>query len=346
MFRRAIFRLNMKIGVLLGGVSSEHFISVKSGCEMLNHLPKEWEVFPIIITQKNQWIWPMKQIVHLMNEQKLLEYIKTPPNDWSKSQGFPQKEFFPYCDFMLLALHGGDGENGTIQKKLENYQQKYSGSGPLGCQNAMNKIQAKNIYQKNKIPTPPFCIAKTNKISIESLNQLKIAFPCFLKDPHGGSSLGVYFCENKESFFMHMKKFQKLSVLEVLVEEFILGREFSVGVVEGLSTLPVTEVCVKSEAFFNYKAKYMEGENQEITPAKLSEKQTQQLQKLAVICHQVLGLETYSRTDFLLKDEIFYAIETNNLPGMSKMSILPQQTQKIGIHYSKLIKHLIQQKML
>ncbi len=333
----------LKIAVIMGGCSLEHVISIHSGCMILQEISDEFEVFPILITSKSEWIWNisfqkenLKLTPHLVQN-----YMKKPPKKWVKKNEIPKFEFFPHCDLCILALHGGEGEDGTLQKKLDEYQQNYTGSTAIGCRNAMDKIKSKIIYQNSGIKTPSFCVIK-QKDDIDFVLK-DFSYPIFLKNPKGGSSLDIYCCQNKEDVDFKLKAFWKAGFAEILLEQGVKGREFSVGIVDNLESLPVTEIILKSQDFFTYEVKYTMGEVQEVTPANLKLEQVKELQGLALKCHQSLGLAMLSRTDFILDQGIFYVIETNNLPGMSRLSILPQQVEKIGVSYSKFITHLIQQ---
>ena len=322
----------------MGGISSEFEISLQSGFMVLNHVPKYCNYFPIVVCQNGQWAWPKNQNNKTQYSLETLKKIWKDPTqkpNWKISNKDINSYNFPFCDLIFIALHGIWGEDGQVQKILEKYKQKFTGSSSTASKIAMDKITSKNKYYDAGILTPKFKKYNTNQAHIIQ----NFTFPMVVKDNYGGSSIGVYICHNIEEAHDSIKK---LGSQEFFLEEFIQGREASCGFIENLDDLPPTEIKVKHNSFFDFEAKYNPKLCEEITPGQFSTELIEQMQKLAKQCHQVLKLKTYSRTDFIISpNNSIFVLETNNLPGLTKNSILPQQAKYMGLNYSQFIEHLI-----
>ena len=336
------------VGVLMGGISSEHDVSMKSGSIMLQNIDTErYVAFPIIISKENHWIWPCchNNEVKKYSLEELQKTERTPHKSWFRAI-FPCFHQFPQCDIMLNGLHGVGGEDGKIQGFLDLCNQPYTGSGCLGSALAMNKIKSKEIYQKSGIPTAAFTVI--SHLMKEGDRQELIAamgLPLVLKDPFGGSSLGVSIAHSSSEVKQGLDEIMKDSSV-VLVEKFIKGREVSCGYLDNFQPLPLTEIVPLKDGFFNYEAKYDSSRTEEITPGNFNGKITRQIQSLSKKCHQALSLSIYSRTDFILtKDEIF-VLETNNLPGFTMASILPQEAAVAGLGSRDLLTKISDESLL
>lgn len=243
-------------------------------------------------------------------------------------------ELCKMADVTFLALHGGDGENGKLQAVLEMNGITFTGSSSVGCMLAMDKIISKELIAREGLPTAAWL---TNKSSIDELKEL---IPCFVKPADSGSSVGVTrvlsFDELKDAL-AEASRFSK----DVLIEKQVVGREFSVGILDGKALLPIE--IVASGDFYNYKVKYQAGLAREICPAPLSAELTERLQGYAERAHGILRLGTYSRIDFILgEDGEFYFLEANALPGMTPTSLLPQEAAAAGLSYSELCLKIIE----
>lgn len=242
------------------------------------------------------------------------------------------------ADIVFMGLHGENGENGKIQAAFDLFGIKYTGSGYLSSAIAMDKGIAKQFFRANDIPCPQgISMKKAERIDDFPATGLKL--PCVVKPCCGGSSIGVSIVRDEseykkaldEAFFWEE---------EILIEEFVEGREFSVGVISG-KALPIIEIAPK-EGFYDYKNKYKAGSALETCPAELPEDVARQMQYYAERVADAVGLDTYSRTDFLLdKNNGIYCLEANTLPGMTATSLLPQEAAAAGMNYEHLCQHLI-----
>lgn len=242
------------------------------------------------------------------------------------------------ADVVFLALHGENGEDGRIQAAFDLFGIRYTGSDYLGSALAMDKGLAKQIFRMNGIPTPNGISLKRGE-DAKSVAELGLTLPCVVKPCRGGSSIGVSIVHTEDAFATALAEAFRLED-ELIVEEFIEGREFSVGVIDG-EPLPVIEIA-PVEGFYDYKNKYKAGSAVETCPAELSPALTEEMQQYARRVAQVLGLDTYSRSDFLLgRDNRIYCLEVNTLPGMTPTSLLPQEALVVGMDFHQLCEKLI-----
>ena len=242
------------------------------------------------------------------------------------------------ADVVFLALHGENGEDGRIQAAFDLFGIRYTGSDYLGSALAMDKGLAKQIFRMNGIPTPNGISLKRGE-DAKSVAELGLTLPCVVKPCRGGSSIGVSIVHTEDTFAAALAEAFRLED-ELIVEEFIEGREFSVGGIDG-EPLPVIEIA-PVEGFYDYKNKYKAGSAVETCPAELSPALTEEMQQYARRVAQALGLDTYSRSDFLLgRDNRIYCLEVNTLPGMTPTSLLPQEALVVGMNFHQLCEKLI-----
>ncbi|SFB10517.1 D-alanine-D-alanine ligase [Acetitomaculum ruminis DSM 5522] len=241
------------------------------------------------------------------------------------------------ADVVFLALHGENGENGKVQAALDLFGIKYTGTDYLSSAIAMNKSMAKKFFEMNNVPTPKGTTVYKNEDAYE--NALKIGFPCVVKPCSGGSSIGVYIINNEKELKEGLEASFKYDDVAI-VEEYVKGREFSVGVI-GRRVLPVIEMA-PIEGFYDYKNKYKAGSTIETCPANLSDEITKQMQDYTLKAFDALGLTAYARMDFLMDaNNNMYCLEANTLPGMTPTSLLPQEAQAVGISFDDLCQMLI-----
>ncbi len=242
------------------------------------------------------------------------------------------------ADIVFMALHGENGENGKIQAAFDLLGIKYTGSGYLSSALAMDKGAAKIFFEKNGVPTPTG-MKMTKADHTDDFDKTGLSLPCVVKPCCGGSSIGVSIVRTKEQFHAALDEAFRWED-ELIIEEYIEGREFSVGVLE-YQALPIIEIA-PVEGFYDYKNKYKAGSTVETCPAELSKEITEEMQKYAVMAAEALGLDTYSRMDFLLnKEGKIYCLEANTLPGMTPTSLLPQEAGVIGMNFNELCEKLI-----
>ncbi len=243
------------------------------------------------------------------------------------------------ADVVFIALHGENGENGKVQAALDLFGVRYTGSDYFGCAIAMDKAVAKQFYRENGVPTPRGT-SMTRENRTDDVARLGVTLPCVVKPCCGGSSIGVTIVRSEAEFSEALDAAFEWEN-ELVIEEYVQGREFSVGVLDG-KALPIIEIA-PIEGFYNYKNKYKAGSAVETCPADLPADITAEMQHYAEVAARVIGLKTYSRTDFLLdQDGKIFCLETNTLPGMTPTSLLPQEAAAVGISFDELCEKIVE----
>ena len=335
----------MNIIVLAGGNSTEREVSIASGqgvCKALrerNH--KAVLLDPYFgASQKEENLFPTEYDVDkaadAMREMssKLEETMKT-------RKGFFGPNVLEICkeaDIVFLALHGANGEDGKVQSVLDLMGIKYTGSGPLSSGMAMDKGITKMVFEAKGVPTPKGITLEKGKCSSQ-LADYGMGFPVIVKPCCGGSSVGVYIANNQKEYEEALDNAYSYED-EVVVEEYVKGREFSVAVVDG-KAYPVIEIA-PLQGFYDYKNKYQPGSTVETCPAEISDELTEKMQRHAEAGAKALSLEAYCRLDFIMKENgDMYCLEANTLPGMTPTSLIPQEAKVLGIDYPSLCEELI-----
>jgi D-alanine-D-alanine ligase len=240
------------------------------------------------------------------------------------------------ADIVFLALHGQNGEDGKVQAMFDLLDIKYTGTDYFSSALAMDKVITKELFDKFEIPTPQ---GITMTKQTDALQELWDTFPCIAKVNRGGSSVGVYLASNHDELKSAID--QAFAYEDtVIIEQYIDGREFSIGVMDG-KALPIIEIAPKV-GFYDYKNKYQAGSTVETCPADLDEKLSCAMQRCAEEVFKSLRLKTYARMDFRMdKDYNFYCLEANTLPGMTPTSLLPQEAAAIGIGFDELCEQIV-----
>ena len=337
----------MNIVVLAGGISTEREISIVSGTQVCKALrSKGHRAVLLDVFFGNKEIREEDFFPEQYEVEKAAAYMREFDGDVSKAAE-SQKEFFgpnvlnlcKAADVVFMALHGENGENGKVQAAFDLLGIRYTGSGYLGSALAMDKGLSKQLFRENQIPTPAGRVLHKQDVRLP-FAEYGIGLPCVVKPCCGGSSVGVSISTTEEAFFTALEDAFSYEE-EVLVEEYVKGREFSVGVVEG-EAYPVIEIA-PIEGFYDYKNKYQAGSTVETCPAELSAEDTKQMQGYAERAYQALRLEKYARIDFMMDAEgRMYCLEANTLPGMTPTSLLPQEAAAKGMSYADLCEKLIQ----
>ena len=346
----------MKIVVLAGGRSTERDVSFKTGemgTKALRENGHQVILLDVFMGYSNKeedltGIFDRAEAVSVKvaaipETAPDLEKVKAQRKDQSDNFFGPNViELCRMADIVFMALHGENGENGKIQAAFDLFGIRYTGTGYLGSALAMNKGMAKQLFLENGIPTPRGTSLKRGKDAAK-IETCGIHFPCVVKPCSGGSSIGVSIVHDKAEYEQALKEAFRWEN-ELVIEEYVKGREFSVGVID-FQALPIIEIA-PVEGFYDYKNKYKAGSTVETCPAELSEQITKEMQGYAEKVAEVLGLNTYSRTDFLLdaEDHIF-CLEANTLPGMTPTSLLPQEAKVTGVDFNQLCEKLIESSM-
>lgn len=338
----------MRIVVLAGGLSTERDVSISSGFLVAEALRQKGHqvVLLDVFTGYEESICDIDALFKQnysftdgfsVSETRsdINEVIENRLNKSDRYIGTNVIEICSEADITFLALHGGEGENGQIQATLDLFGIKYTGSGYLGSALAMHKGITKSVFVQNKISTPKGEIFKNAE---DAMNWN--TFPCVVKPCCGGSSVGIAKADDREMYVEAVKdafSYEK----EVVVEQFVSGREFSVGLLGG-KALPPIEIAPKS-GFYDYTSKYQAGATVETCPADIDEETDNKLRRAAEEAYRALHLESYARIDFLLDENgVEYCLEANTLPGMTPTSLLPQEAAVEGLDYPELCEKIIE----
>lgn len=239
------------------------------------------------------------------------------------------------CDVLMLALHGGAGEDGTLQAILDASGVTYTGSGQIGSANAMDKDMSKRLFCAGGIPTAPWLMAP---VTVEQARE-HVGFPCVVKPNKQGSTIGLTVVK-KEADLQPAIDLALQYDDEVMIEKFVPGRELTVGVVDG-EAYAVGEIVPKLSEIFDYKSKYQAGGAEEIFPADITPEQTRRVQELGLKVFHALKLRDYCRVDFRMDpDGALWCLEANTLPGMTATSLLPQSAKAVGISFAQLVEKI------
>jgi D-alanine-D-alanine ligase len=333
----------MKIAVFMGGTSAERDVSLVSGLAVVENLKAGGhEVIPID---------PARGFIPLAdNELKAIEEIEEnpPKNDellYYTNEKIVETVMSPelkQVDVVFLILHGGVGEDGTIQAMLDLANVPYTGSGVMGSAIAMNKLISKKLFTADNIPTPEYLILENNRnIELNSIDvkiKSRMNYPVIIKPVSQGSSVGLTLADNR-------KDLQKALDLgfqydnRLLCEKYIAGRELTVSIL-GNEALPTAE-CVPEGGLYDYEHKYTDGRTEYICPAKLKDEISHQVSDLGVKAFKALGCSGFGRIDFRLSDDDqLYCLEVNTLPGMTSHSLVPKAAKARGIAFPQLVEKI------
>lgn len=342
----------MKIVVLAGGTSTERDVSLATGKMIYKafmnrghnavlldaYLGYEENDFNHVFHMEKDWA---EAVGAISQEAPDMEKVKALRKDGGISFFGPHvMDICSMADMVFLALHGAPGEDGTVQAAFDLAGIRYTGSGYLGAAVAMDKSLSKELFRQNQIPTPDgFSLWKEQFQNGEDRLE-EVPFPAVVKTCRGGSSVGVYMADSKEEY---LEALQKAFAYEeqVIVEQYIKGRELSIGVLDG-KALPIIEIT-PLEGFYDYKNKYQAGSAIETCPAQLPKELAKKMQKAAEDVFSALRLKVYARMDFLLKENgDFFCLEANTLPGMTATSLLPQEAAVEGMDFEALCERIIE----
>lgn len=293
----------IKLAVIFGGPSGEHEVSLKSAKEVIHFLDKKkYEILPILVPRDGSW-----------RENLLLRCGK--------------------IDVALIIGHGTFMEDGHLQAILETYRIPYLFSGVLASVLAMNKQKSKIMAKSVGIKTVKgITMRKEDPVHYQKIKE-RLKFPVIIKPNRLGSSVGISVVKNEKEFHAGLQEAFKWD-REIVVEEFIRGRELTMTVVEldKLTTLPVVEIKPQVSEWFNYDAKYKKGGSLEICPAEIPEKIAQKVQNYAKKIFMAIDCRDLARVDFIWdeKNDRIYFLEINNIPGMTKASIVPLTVRSAG----------------
>lgn len=323
--------MKKNIALITGGTTKEAEISLKSASTVEKNLDNDlFDVYKIVISSKNWYAL-----------EKNNEQISVDKNDFSIK--IDHKKITFDCAFIMI--HGSPGEDGKLQGYLDMLDIPYTSCGTTTAALTMNKSYTKNVitHIKGLKTASSVLLFKKQKYQLEEVAS-NLHFPLFIKPNNGGSSIGMSKVLSIEKLDEALKKAFKEGN-QVLIEEFVKGREFTVGVMEWknkIEVLPITEI-ISSRDFFDYEAKYTQGLANEITPAPLSESEVAMIKKIVTQIYQHLDCKGVVRIDFILDQNHgeFYFIEINTIPGQTVASIIPQQVRAFGLSLNEFYSQLI-----
>lgn len=314
-----------RVAVLRGGPSEEYDISMQSGNAVIDALKQlDYPYKDIVITKKGEWLEG--------------GFVKNP------------ESALKAVDVVFVALHGQYGEDGQVQRILERSRVPFTGSRSLSSGIAFNKELTKRTLKSHNIKMP-----RHRRISRDELENIDEEIPhifseigneLFIKPVASGSSLGARYVPNDE--ILRATLIELLEQHEqVIVEQFIRGREATVGILDNFRdelfyALPVMEIISPAgEPFFSNENKY-NGKTDEIVPGRFSYHEKSQLSEVASLVHKVIGCKHYSRSDFIVRDGEVYFLEVNTLPGLTAESLFPKAAAAVGLEFKFLVKHLVE----
>lgn len=333
----------MKILILAGGDSSEREVSLNSGAAIYESLKRLGHLVYAIdpASSKSLLTSDGKFLIGATSGGSApITPSQTGAMALAKSLVSPA---FRDIDVVFLALHGGKGENGSIQNLLELSRRPFTGSDMIGSAVAMNKAMSKRLFQSADIPTPKWQCYRTKPESIDKhlINDIESHFdyPIIVKPNDSGSTIGITKVARSAELVEAVKKALKES-RDVLIEEYIPGRELTVPVLDG-RVFPIVEIIPKS-GLYDYEAKYTKGKSEYVVPAEVDAKIAKAVKKSASSVYEILGAAGLARIDFILADDRkFYCLELNTLPGMTELSLAPMAAKAEGIEFDELISMLV-----
>ncbi|MEK5375411.1 MULTISPECIES: D-alanine--D-alanine ligase [Paenibacillus] len=295
----------MKIGVIMGGISSEREISLQTGQEMINHLDRSrYEVVPMVIEQRADLIAQVQQTG---------------------------------IDIALLALHGQYGEDGTVQGALETLGIPYTGSGVLASSLCMNKQLSKMLLKAAGVHTPSGLYWQGMDDYDPQVVE-RLGYPVIVKPNTGGSSIGIQLVQNEKELLSAVQGACSLDQA-ILIESYYEGTEITCSIVDG-EVLPIISISSARSKWFDYKAKYEVGGAEEKV-VELPPVIEQRVREAALASYRLLQCKVYARVDMILCQDRPYVLEVNTLPGMTANSLLPKSAAAAGITFTQLLDHII-----
>ncbi|NOT08541.1 MAG: D-alanine--D-alanine ligase [Gemmatimonadales bacterium] len=328
----------MRITILTGGTSSERDVAIASAVQVIAALRTRGHTVAVVDTARGY--------IPAADEPRLLSSVvgREPPTIEELValergvllSGLSSLPVVRDADVLFLALHGGRGEDGTLQAVLDVVGVPYTGSGALGSGLAMDKDVAKRLFRAADIPTADWIMAPASADEVGR----KLGWPAVVKPSKQGSTVGLTVVKEPTHFDEAVLLARRYDD-EVMVEAFVPGRELTVGVLDGRA-LSVGEIIPQHEVF-DYECKYTPGMSQEIFPASLTAAQAQECGRLGLVAHNALKLGGYSRVDFRLTPAgEMVCLEVNTLPGMTSTSLLPQSAAAVGISFPELCERICQ----
>lgn len=341
-----------RLGVIFGGTSTEHEVSIVSGTSVIKNLNKEkYEIYPIYIDKAGEWYeFELDNKTYKVGDE--IVGTKKIENIWN---------YLKTMDILFPVLHGLQGEDGTIQGMFELLKIPYVGTRVLGSSVCMDKVYSKIIFEKAKLNQAKYVYIRkfedkyiyvNEDFSEEILNiqetvnkiMEKIDFPMFVKPSNSGSSVGISKAKNKDELIDAITEASKFDK-KILIEENINGREIECAVLgnEEVKASVLGEI-LPAEAFYSFSAKYQNSDSKTVEAPDLPEELTKKVRELAVKAYKAADCQGLSRVDFFVddKENKIYINEINTLPGFTEISMYPKLWEKSGLTYKELLDKLIE----
>jgi D-alanine-D-alanine ligase len=308
------------IAIIFGGDSDEKDVSVNTGLSVIEAIKNDYNISPINITNVS------------------FEDISNLNSNNNKYSELFDKLF--NVDVVFIALHGGYGEDGRIQKYFEKHNINYTGSKSKASSIAIDKNRTKIIAKKINIPIIKWIILNSEKYNEKDSNEMinNLSFPLIIKPNNGGSTIGLFYVKDLSEFRTKILEAFKYSA-EVMVEEYINGIEISIPIINSVA-FPIIEIN-PSGFLYDYKSKYSKNGSEYSIPAKIKDDLARKITNNAISLYNKIGCRHYARIDFLVKDNKHYLLEVNTLPGLTSTSLLPKSAKYAGLSYKNLIKKII-----
>ena len=328
----------MKITVLMGGTSAERDVSLASGIRIVDALRSRGHAVTAVDTARGALNGGAEELLRSGST------VKTAPPSLEALRRLSHSSLSPTlgtlpevrdAEVVFLALHGGQGEDGTLQAVLDMAGVRYTGSGHLASGLAMDKDLSKTLFRAAGVGTADWMMAPASAAQVEA----SLGYPVVVKPSKQGSTVGLTVVRARNELDAAVKE-AYLYDDEVMIEAFIAGRELTVGIL-GDQALPVGEIIAKHE-IYDYECKYTKGMAEEEFPARLAADATAEIQRQAVIAFRALKLDGYARVDFRMSaDGAFHCLEANTLPGMTELSLIPQAAAAAGISFADLCDRIV-----
>lgn len=321
----------LRVAVLTGGTSSEREVCWMSGRKVMGAFdPARYEAKCVDLAAiTGERAADLARLLFSRNDDR-----DDRPSEGTSPDGMP--------DVVFIALHGGMGENGTVQGLLELIGLPYTGSGVLASALAMNKIMAKKIFEREGIPTPKWVpVRRSDSAAAEALLE-RIGLPCIVKPACEGSTIGVTIVKTEADLEDALDAAFDYGP-EAVVEEFLEGTEITGPVVgnDDARALPLVEI-VPGSGFYDYEAKYTPGATEEIVPARVPEATAARARELTLRAHHALGCRGISRVDMIATPTEVYVLEVNTIPGLTDTSLVPRAAEAEGTSFPELVNRLIE----
>lgn len=345
----------LKVCVIFGGMSTEHYVSITSGTSVIKNLNKEkYEIYPIYISKDGKWYEYTKKISEI-NILQVGEEIE------EKVLIANPIEYIKECDIIFPVLHGLYGEDGTIQGMLEILKKPYVGCKVLSSSICMDKAYAKIIFDRADINQAKYVYVKKegenyihvdnnfneticNLEKIANIVEKELSYPVFVKPSNSGSSVGIKKAETQEGLINAIKYAGEFD-RKILIEENINGREVECAV---LGNEEVKASCIgeilPAEDFYTFDAKYKNAQSRVVMPAEIPESISEEIRKTAIKAFKAADCTGLSRVDFFIENNTNRVIinEINTLPGFTQISMYPKLWEKMGVSYPELLDKLIE----